>query len=191
MIDRLAKWLTPSRAEASVNTVLALPLIGPRVELRPFTLHDATAMLSVYGDPDVMRWVGHGPVRTLGEIEAMLRQYIAHQQRYGYAFWAVVDRETGEVIGDTGLARTADGTVEMGYTLARAYWGRGLATESAGLALHAALVTLGLPKVRALVEPDNHASQRVLRKLGLKQVGEVVAFGRPHLAFEISSAAPG
>lgn len=169
----------------SVDGVLHLPLVGPRVELRPFTLRDAPSMLAVYGDPQVMRWVGHGPVATLAEVEAMLRQYITHQDRYGYAFWAVVERGTGRVIGDTGLARTADGKVEMGYTLARDHWGRGLATESAGLALAAALGTLGLPAVRALVEPENLASQRVLTKLGLRPAGEVTAFGRRHLAYEI------
>ncbi len=175
---------------ATVEGVLALPLVGPRVELRPFTLRDAPAMLAVYGDPEVMRWVGHGPVATLAEVEAMLSQYITHQDRYGYAFWAVVERASGRVIGDTGLARTADGKIEMGYTLAREAWGRGLATEAAGLALHAALETLQMPAVRALVEPGNLASQHVLTKLGLTPAGEVLAFGRPHLAYEIRREAP-
>lgn len=178
----------PQRAPmvaASVESVLTLPLLGPRIELRPFTLRDAPAMLAVYGDPDVMRWVGHGPVATLPDVEAMLRQYITHQERYGYAFWAVVERTTGRVIGDAGLARTVDGKTEMGYTLAREYWGRGLATEAAGLAVHAALETLQLPSVRSLVEPPNAASRHVLDKLGFTRVGEVNAFGRPHLAYEI------
>jgi ribosomal-protein-alanine N-acetyltransferase len=173
-----------SQVPASVESVLSLPLVGPRVELRPFTLRDAPAMLAVYGDPQVMRWVGHGAVSTLPEVEAMLRQYITHQDRYGFAFWAVVERTTGRVIGDTGLARTADGKVEMGYTLARDHWGKGLATESAGLALQAAQETLAVPVVRALVEPENMASRHVLEKLGLRQVGEVTAFGRPHLSYE-------
>lgn len=179
----------PQRAPApaaSVDSVLTLPLLGPRIELRPFTLRDAPAMLAVYGDPEVMRWVGHGPVATLPDVEAMLRQYITHQERYGYAFWAVVERSTGRVIGDAGLARTADGRTEMGYTLAREYWGRGLATEAAGLAVHAALETLQLPSVRSLVEPPNSASRHVLIKLGFARVGEVNAFGRPHLAYEIN-----
>lgn len=162
---------------------LDFPIVGHSIELRPFTEDDAEAMFRVYGDPEVMRWVGHGAVSSLEAVHAMLQQYMAHQALHGFAFWAVVDRATGAVIGDGGLARTATGEIEMGYTLARDAWGRGRGSEVAALAAHTALDILGFPQVRALVEPENARSQRVLRGLGFMESGSTVAFGRPHLIF--------
>lgn len=162
---------------------LEFPIVGRTVELRPFTEQDAEAMFAVYGDPEVMRWVGHGAVSSVDAVHAMLQQYMAHQALHGFAFWAVVDRATGAVIGDGGLARTATGEVEMGYTLARHAWGRGRGSEVAALAAHTALDVLGFPQVRALVEPENARSQRVLLGLGFQESGSTIAFGRPHLIF--------
>ncbi len=102
---------------------LEYPIQGRTIELRPFTEDDAEAMLRVYGDPEVMRWVGHGAVSGIEAVRSMLQQYMAHQALHGFAFWAVVDRATGLVIGDGGLARTTGGEIEMGYTLARDAWG--------------------------------------------------------------------
>lgn len=186
--DRLAAIVRPVRAGSAVTPSpalpqLAFPLVGRTIELRPFTAGDAEAMLRVYGDPEVMRWVGHGAVTSLDGVRSMLHQYMSHQQLHGFAFWAVVDRDSGAVIGDGGLARTIGGEIEMGYTLARHAWGHGRGTEVAALVAHTALDTLGFPKVRALVEPENEGSQRVLLRLGFEPSGTTLAFGRPHLVF--------
>src|ERR1700712_4597836 len=114
-------------------------------------------MHEIYSDPEVMRYVGHGAVRTVGGTEAIVRQHISHQRAHGFGFWAVVEREGGTVIGDAGLARTLAGDVEMGYTLGRAWWGRGLATQAGGLCVAAAQGPLTLPGLRALVEAPNAA----------------------------------
>ena len=162
---------------------MEFPLVGPTVQLRPFTAADVTAAHRVYSDPEVMRWVGHGAVRALSGTESMIRQYMAHQRTHGFGFWAVVDRRSGELIGDAGLARTIDGEVEMGYTLGRPWWGRGLATEAAGLCVEAARSPLGLARLRALVEEPNLASRHVLEKLGFERDGVTLAFDREHLVY--------
>jgi [ribosomal protein S5]-alanine N-acetyltransferase len=161
---------------------LELPIVGERVVLRPFTMDDAQSAHRIYSDPQVMRWVGHGAVSSLAATESILRQYMAHQRIHGFAFWAVTDAVTGSVIGDAGLARTAEGEIEMGYTLARECWGRGIGTETAGLCVDAAR-RLGCTGVRALVEEPNGASRRVLEKLGFERDGVTLAFGRPHLVY--------
>src|SRR3712207_9493858 len=71
--------------------------------LRPFTEDDVDAMHRVYGDPRVMRHVGDGAATDLDGTRAMVRAYIDQQAVAGYSFWAVVERATGEVIGDAGL----------------------------------------------------------------------------------------
>lgn len=162
------------------------PLVGASVELRPFSIDDAPAAHAVYSDPEVMRWVGRGPVASLEATRSMLRQYMAHQDAHGYGFWAVVDRASGRLIGDAGLALTMAGEVEMGYTLGRPWWGRGLGTEVAGLWVAAAFGELDIPRIRALVEAPNRASRHVLEKLGFEEDGVTIAFDREHLVYRLA-----
>ncbi len=61
--------------------------------------------------------------------------------------------------------------VEVAYRLARSAWGQGIATEAAGALVAHALGPLGLPRVVAVTYPANHASQRVLDKLGFERRG--------------------
>lgn len=168
---------------------LSFPLLGDRVLLRPFETADAPAAHTVYGDPEVMRFVGEGGAVPPGETARMIESYRRHQEEHGFAFWAVVDRGTGELIGDAGLEVTEHG-VELGYTLARRWWGRGLATEAAGLCVQAAFGPLGLPQLVALVDADNPTSAHVLEKLGFTTQGRTTAYGRPHHHFELETYQP-
>ena len=167
-----------------------MELTTERLLLRPFTPADEPAMHAIYSDPEVMRFVGHGPHRSLGETSAALRAYGDMLARRGYSFLAVVERETGAVIGDGGL-HPLGGTgpeVELGYTLARAAWGRGYATELGRALVDHARTALGVPVVVAQVEPENVASRRVLEKLGMREREVRTAYGRPHLLYATQAA---
>jgi ribosomal-protein-alanine N-acetyltransferase len=164
------------------------PLVGPRLELRPFELSDVDAAHRVYSDKRVMCWVGDGAVGQREQSEAMLRQYIDHQRRYGFSFWAVIERQGGELIGDAGLYRR-DGQIELGYTLGFEHWGRGYGSEAAGLCLHAAFTELGAREVVALVQPGNERSVALVAKLGFQPDGEVVAHGAPHTLYRLKREA--
>ena len=155
----------------------------PRLTLRPFGSGDAPLVHRVYSNPDVMRYVATGPMADLSVTERLLQDYEAHQKRLGYSFWAVIERSSGELIGDSGLYRTPAGEVELGYTLGKAWWGRGYATEAAGTWLRVAFEALGMDEIVALAEPANTASLHVLTKLGMRRSGERLAFGRPHTVF--------
>ena len=86
---------------------LEFPLRGARLDLRPFTSSDAAAAHRIYGDAGVMRHVGEGEPSSPEQTARMLVEYAAHQGRHGFAFWAVIERETGALIGDAGLEVTA------------------------------------------------------------------------------------
>lgn len=163
---------------------LSFPLRGERVLLRPFEVGDASAAHAVYGDEEVMRYVGAGGAVTPGETARMLAAYRRHQRLHGFAFWAVTARGTGELIGDAGIELTEHGA-ELGYTLSRRVWGQGLATEAARLCIDAAFGPLGLPRLVALADVANPASARVLEKLGFSRRGRTTAFGRTHHSFEL------
>ena len=164
-----------------------------RLRLRPFTLADHDAIHAVYADPEVMRYVGAGPHATLAATASALRTYADVLTRAGISFVAVVERDTGAVIGDAGLhpAGGSGPDVELGYTLARAAWGKGYATEAGEALLDHAFGPLQLDRVIAQVEPGNAASRRVLEKLGMDERGERLAYGRPHLVYARDATRPG
>jgi RimJ/RimL family protein N-acetyltransferase len=158
----------------------------PRLTLRPFEPGDLDAIHGVYSDPEVMRWVGTGPVANRTTTARMLDGYTAHQRAHGFSFWAVVETGTDTLLGDAGLHRTILGETELGYTLAQSAWGRGYATEAARAWLDAAFTQLDIDEVIALAEPPNRASLHVLEKAGLRRNGTRLAFGREHVLYRVT-----
>ncbi|MEU5845850.1 GNAT family N-acetyltransferase [Saccharopolyspora shandongensis] len=165
---------------------IRFPLMSARLQVRPFRAEDHAAIHAVYGDPEVMRYVAHGNAASAAESATMVNDYIQHQRSHGYAFWAVIERSTGHLIGDAGFEAHGDGA-EFGYTLARRRWGQGLATEVGRLCLAAAFDQLRLPELTAVVDPRNPASARVLDKLGFRLHGECVEYDRPHHRYLITA----
>jgi [ribosomal protein S5]-alanine N-acetyltransferase len=162
-------------------------LTTARLHLRPFTTADHDAIHAVYADPEVMRYVGHGAHRSMAETLRALRVYADILAAHGYSFVAVVERGTGAVVGDAGLNPLAGRgpDIELGYTVARAAWGRGYATEAARALVEHAFGALGVPRVVAQVEPANTGSRHVLEKLGMTPREERTAYGRPHLLYVV------
>lgn len=164
---------------------LVFPLRSQRLNVRPFEDDDIKAMHSVYGNSEVMRYVGEGKPASLAQTTALLRLYRQHQHDHGYAFWAVIEVESGMPIGDAGFAVTEHG-VELGYTLGRDWWGRGMATEAASLCVETAFGPLGLQRLVGLADVANPASARVLTKLGFRFQRDLMAYGRPHTQFVLT-----
>jgi [ribosomal protein S5]-alanine N-acetyltransferase len=144
-------------------------LTTARLELRPMRAEDAIALLGVFGDPVVLRAFDRRPF-TPEEMRAWVARNLQHQDRYGFGLFTIVLRETGEVIGDSGLERMElDGITEteLGYDLRSDHWGRGLATEAAGAAKTHGIETLRLSRLISLVRTGNQRSARVAERIGM------------------------
>ncbi|HEX8845973.1 MAG TPA: GNAT family N-acetyltransferase [Pyrinomonadaceae bacterium] len=140
-----------------------------RLTLRTWSLDDAEAGFQIWSDAEVMLYVGTGePYKSVEQTRSWLRRMIAHQEQYGFGYWAMLEKESGQLIGSCGMGRHPDGgpAVDFGYTLARSHWGRGLATEAAAACLSYAFEHLRLPELVASVDSRNTRSQRVLEKIG-------------------------
>lgn len=166
------------------RTPVIFPLLADRVLIRPFHVADRDAAHRIYGDAAVMRYVAHGKPVSSDETAAILDGYIRHQQTHGFAVWALIDRRDDTIIGDIGFETRQHG-VEFGYTLAHDRWGQGLATEAARRCLSVAFDQLDLPLLRAIVDPRNPASTRVLTKLGFTFHRPCEAFGRAHHEYQL------
>ena len=170
---------------------MAIPILTERLEIRLFEPTDLHALHAVYGDPEVTRWMPAYP--TIEHTRRALDKHVAGGHAGGAALWAVVERSSGELIGDAGFA-PLDGVgpeVELGYTLGRRWWGRGYATEAARACLAEAFGPLGLKRVVAVVRPENDASIHVLEKLGMTRQGTRFAHGAEHLLYVTSSVEAG
>src|ERR1700755_2073642 len=96
----------------------------------------------------------------------------------GYGFWAVEERASGELVGRVGCWEPEGWpSLEVGWTLRRAYWGRGYATEAARAALEYAFETLDQTHVISLIDPNNTNSIRVAERLGERPEGGWDVFG--------------
>jgi len=162
-----------------------------RVFLRCFHAADLDAMAEVFGDPEVMRY-GLGP-QSREWVQNWLRGCLEdYYRKWGFGLWAIVYKPDRRVIGFCGLTRYDDldghPEVEIGYRLAQAYWGRGLATEAVGAVRTYAFDVLTLPRLVAVIDPDNRASIRVAEKSGLRYEKNVIFRGHSCKLYTIDAA---
>ena len=163
-------------------------LSTPRLHLRRLRASDLDALCAVFGDPEVMRFVGSRRLAmSRDEVRDMLDIVAAHWRAHGFGPLAVVERAADALVGECGLQLLEGGPdVELTYTLARDAWGRGYATEAAVAVLDWGFGDLGLERIVGVAYPENAASQRVLEKSGLLRVGVRRCYGAELAEFVLS-----
>ncbi len=101
-------------------------------------------------------------------VERLVLRQLEHWQTHGYGWWAVAWPADGRLLGWCGFQYLPDtAEVEVGYLLAHAVWGQGLATEAATAAVDFGFTHFPLAEIIGITHPANLASQRVLEKAGL------------------------
>lgn len=142
----------------------------PRLVLRGWRDSDREPFAALNADPEVME---HFPsVLSRAQSDAGVDRMMAGLAERGWGLWAVELADAGVFIGYVGLTPvTFDVSfapaVDIGWRLARPYWGRGLATEAARAVLTHAFGPLGLGEVVSFTATTNVRSQRVMQKLGM------------------------
>ena len=163
------------------------PLLTDRLILRDITEVDAELLFDLDSDPEVMRYIGPRPAPDVAAYRERTRTvYVPFQAHPWHGIRIVLDRASGAFLGwvfarpatDSRFAReigwTRPDEVEVGYRYRRCAWGRGLATEAATPLVQIALADPATAAVVACALAGNAGSLRVLEKLGLKRVGEVM-----------------
>jgi ribosomal-protein-alanine N-acetyltransferase len=154
------------------------PLLTERLILRELVEADFDALREIAGDAQVLRFRSRSEITPAATREFInnARAQAAEPRRQQYALAAVL-RSGLRVIGELGLTITNSQYDEafMWYSVNRAYWGQGYATEAAGRLLRFGFEEAGLRRIFAECHPENVASARVLEKIGLAR--ETVADG--------------
>lgn len=142
----------------------------PRLLLRHQVLSDLDDLWALYCDPEITKYIPDAP-RTRKEAQEELEWHMhGHPKHPQLGLWATIHKASGKFIGRCGLLPwTLDERqeVEVAYTLAREFWGQGLATEAAEAILRYGFDELKLGRLICLIDPDHVASQRVAAKIGL------------------------
>ncbi|MFE9410659.1 GNAT family N-acetyltransferase [Streptomyces sp. NPDC006704] len=143
-----------------------------RLALRPFTTADADHLFALDNDPEVMRFINGGRPTTLEAIRTRTLPRLLHDHPCweNRGFWAAEERATGAFLGWFEFRPLDDNdpaTVELGYRLNRASWGRGYATEGSRALIDKGFTELGVESVTANTMTVNAGSRRVMEKSGL------------------------
>ena len=154
-------------------------LATDRLRLRALSDADVGPMTEINRDPEVAQWLGEPDPSLTGQ---RIAGYVEHWRTRGFGQWAVEEAASGVFIGRVGLVHHDDWTAsvhdaEIGWTLSRAVWGRGYATEAARAALEWATERPDLKAIISITLPGNLRSRRVMEKLGLTYQGSAFWHG--------------
>ncbi len=149
-----------------------------RLRMRQLRLDDAEALHASYADVDAMTWWSHAPHTTLQETHDRLVRSLDGED---WRLWVITMAGDDTAIGSMAAhGKRQGGVIEIGYSLGRPHWGRGLAREAVA-ALIDNLFADGNRRVFADTDPDNDPSNALLRALGFTLEGRLRAEWDTHI----------
>ncbi len=155
------------------------PIDTPRLTLRPLRFDDAPFLVELLNDPAFLEHIGDRGVRDCAGAEQYLRTGpLAMYERHGLGLLLVERRAGGDAaptsIGICGLLqRDSLPAPDIGFAFLPAHRAQGYGYEAAAAVLAFGRRQLGLARVLAIASPANHASHRLLARLGFRATGRV------------------
>ena len=166
-----------------------------RLKLVPFADDHLDGLNNLNSDPEVMRYISGRP-ETLEETVEVIERVKQRWTEFGYSWWSFIEKDTGAIIGAgalQNLRREATAPpdpacpLEIGWRLRRDYWNRGLATEAAHAIAGFAFNTIQAEEVYAVCHPDNLASAKVMKRLGMQYAGLQTWYGKNVVTYQVTS----
>lgn len=159
--------------------------------LRALTLDDRTDLCEILQDAETMYAYEHAFSDV--EVDEWLERQLARYKKDGFGLWAVIRKEDGAFVGQTGLTMQDVGgqmVPEAGYLLKRKYWHMGFATEAAVGCRDHAFNVLNLDAVYSIIRENNAASRAVAERNGMTVVDRMVKhyynMDMPHLVYRVT-----
>ncbi len=161
-----------------------------RLYLREMNQADFSSLCKILQDKDVMYAYEH----AFDDVEAQewLDRQIMRYSQYGFGLWAVILKETDEMIGQCGLTMQDCNNrqvLEVGYLFQKAFWHKGYASEAAIACKEYAFEVLDADEVFSIIRDTNIASQNVAKRNGMTVTDRFIkhyyGVDMPHLVFSI------
>lgn len=160
-----------------------------RLILREMTQQDYPDLCKIIQDPIVM-YAYEGAFNDL-EAQSWLDKQIDNYKQLGFGLWAVILKETNQMIGQCGLTMQnykEDKVLEIGYLFQKDYWGKGYAIESAIACKQYAFETLNAPEVYSIIRDTNIPSQNVALRNNMTKIDTIIKHYRnvdmPHFIYK-------
>jgi RimJ/RimL family protein N-acetyltransferase len=166
-----------------------------RLVMRRWRDSDRAPFAAMNADSDVMRYFP--ATMDQAQTDAFVDLIEERFETQGFGLWALELAETAEFVGYTGLNPMVDGVpgaggMEVGWRLARPFWGHGYATEAARAAVDVAFDGAGLTEVWSMTAVLNVPSQAVMRRIGMTLHGyfdhpriDAESPLRPHVVYRL------
>ena len=158
----------------NLDSYMYMPTLEtPRLRLRRLTMQDAADIYRYSRDVEVARHVLWEAHRTIGDSRAYLRYMLRRYRQHDPASWGIEWKESGSIIGTIGFMwiQSDNSAAEVGYSLSRNYWNRGIMTEALKAVIDYGFGRLNLNRIEAQHETANPASGAVMRKCGMVHEG--------------------
>ena len=148
-------------------------LTTPRLVLRQSLPGDAADLFSYLSDPEVQKYDSDPPLRELAEAVAAIEDSQKRFATKGGIMWSLALKDENRVIGGIGFYfwDRSYYKADLGYTVARPYWRRGIASEALGAVLRFGFETMRLHRVNVDTRMDNLASVALMKKLAFRHEG--------------------
>lgn len=148
-------------------------LTTERLALRRFKIDDLDWLAALYSDAEVTRYLGGSKDRDSVDVMLRVRILEYYEQNPGLGMWVTQERSSGERVGFHLLTNIqGESIIQVGFGLVKSAWGKGFGTEMASAVLRYGFVDRALPRIVAIANLENLASQHVLLKIGLHRNGE-------------------
>lgn len=148
-------------------------LITNRLQLIQMAEKDAPALYNIWSDPDVTKHMNITPFTEVEQAKEMIHYLHQLAENNSAIRYTIFELQSNNIVGSCGynLIDWENDKAEIGYDIAKAYWGKGYAPEAISALLTYAFDTLKLNRIEAKVEPENINSSKVLRKLNFTLEG--------------------
>jgi [ribosomal protein S5]-alanine N-acetyltransferase len=164
------------RKKVMQEKVMLPTLNGPRIALRPITTDDILAYFALCADPAVTRYLSHPPYTDIAQAEEKVKKLIEWNSSGESFLWVIADKTDKQ---DNSLLGTCcvfeldhrNQNAELGYMLAQAHWGKGLAAEAVALMIDYVFTEQNLRRLEADADPRNLKSCALLERLGFVREG--------------------
>lgn len=139
-----------------------------RLIIREFENDDLLNLYKIESDSRIIKYILRSKLKTLSECKRQLKNYILNYKTNKLNSWAVVEKESNEVIGITQLVyNNKIKGVEIGTKILLEYWSKGYASELTRELVHYGLYELNLPEITAITDINNAGAIKSLINMGM------------------------
>ena len=160
-----------------------------RLILKTWEDEDVLAIAPVYEDPELMKFTMDGAL-SYEETKKVIQERQHHQERYGFSVWAMLDKESGELVGHAGIEYFSEGEDDkhLDVLVKKDFQGKGFGLEALKAIIEYAFQELELEHLIAFAKPANVRCTRIFEKITMKHKKETMLKDEYVSQFEIGKA---